>query len=91
MEFDRKFSIGNIATIGTVLAGIVIGYASVVQGNETNTRDIRSLDVRVSTLETGFRDLLRQLGDKEIAQTRILTELQADLKYTRQAVDSLGK
>lgn len=91
MEFDRKFSLGNLVTIGTVIVGLTTGYVTLVSGTERNTRDISTLDARVSNLESNFRDLLRQLGDKEIVQTRVLTEMQTDLGYIKEAVNKLGQ
>lgn len=91
MQFDRKFSIGNVATIITMIAGLSIGYATLVNGTEGNTRDIKLLDLRVSNLENSFSDLLRQLSEKEVITTRVLTELQTDMRYTREAVEQLRK
>lgn len=88
VEFDRKFSVGNIWTIGVVLAGLVAGWAQFGNNIETNARDIKAVEARVTSMENNFRALLDQLSAKEVVQTRILTELQTDMKYVRGA---LGK
>lgn len=86
MEFDRKFSVGNIWTIGVVMAGLVAGWVQFGNNIDTNARDIKAVEVRVTSMENNFRALLDQLRDKEVAQTRILTELQTDMKYVRGAL-----
>jgi len=45
----------------------------------------------VTALESNFNTLLRDLGAERVAQTRVLTEVQTDLRYLRQAVDQLAK
>lgn len=84
MEFDRKFSIGNVWTIGVVLVGIVVGWTTFGNDIQTNAKDTVALTARVTNLENNFHALLKQLGDERVTQTRILTEIQSDLKYLKE-------
>jgi hypothetical protein len=84
MEFDRKFSIGNVWTIGVVLVGLVAGWMQFGSDIQTNAKDTATLAIRVTNLETNFHALLKQLGDERVTQTRILTEIQSDLKYLKE-------
>lgn len=84
MEIDRKVSVGNIWTIGVVVVGIVAGWVQFGNNIEGNAKDIRMVEVRVSNLEHNFQALLRELGAERVTQTRILTEMQSDLKYIKE-------
>lgn len=84
MEFDRKFSIGNVWTIGVVLVGLVAGWVQFGSDIQAGAKDTAALTARVTNLENNFHSLLKQLGDERVTQTRILTEIQSDLKYLKE-------
>ena len=61
-----------------------------VGGNvSTNAKEIASVSQRVSVLESSLAELIRGLGNDKVEQTRILTQLQTDMSYTRAAVEDL--
>ena len=91
IKFDDRLSLGNVITIGTLLVGLVVGWTQLGQGIDVNATGIRKVEVRVTALESNFNTLLRDLGAERVAQTRVLTEVQTDLRYLRQAVDQLAK
>lgn len=91
MKFDDKLSLGNVITIGTVLVGLVVGWTQFGHGINVNATGLVKVEARVSALETNFNTLMRELSSERVAQTRVLTELQSDLKYLRQAVDQLAQ
>lgn len=84
IEFDRKISVGNLWTIGVVVVGVVAGWVQFGNNLESNAKDLRLVEIRVTALESNFQALLRELGDERIIQTRILTEIQSDLKYIKE-------
>jgi hypothetical protein len=84
IEFDRKISVGNIWTIAVVGVGLVAGWVQFGNNIEGNAKDIRLVEMRVSALESNLQQLLRELGAERVAQTRILTEIQSDLKYIKE-------
>lgn len=84
MELDRKISIGNIWTIAVVGVGLVAGWVQFGNNIESNAKDIRLVEMRVTALESNLQQLLRELGAERVAQTRILTEIQSDLKYIKE-------
>lgn len=84
MEVDKKISVGNIWTIGVVAVGLVAGWVQFGNNIETNAKDIRLVEMRVSALESNFQALLRELGTERVEQTKILTEIQSDIKYIKE-------
>lgn len=83
MEVDKKISVGNIWTIGVVAVGLVAGWVQFGNNIETNAKDIRLVEVRVTALENNFQALLRELGTERVEQTKILTEIQSDIRYIK--------
>ena len=86
MEFDRKFSIGNVVTIGTIIVGGIMAWTQVAGGTVSNAREIMTVQARVSIIENNYQALLRDLNVERVEQTRILTELQTDLRYVRESL-----
>jgi hypothetical protein len=84
MELDRKISIGNIWTIGVVGVGLVAGWVQFGNNIESNAKDIRLVEIRVTALESNLQALLKEIGAERVTQTRILTEIQSDLKYIKE-------
>ena len=54
MELDRKISIGNIWTIAMVGVGLVAGWVQFGNNIESNAKDIRLVELRVSALESNL-------------------------------------
>lgn len=84
MQFDRKVSIGNLWTIGAVGVGLVAGWVNFGASIETNARDLRSVEQRITILENNFQGLLRELATERVTMTRILTEIQTDIRYIKE-------
>jgi hypothetical protein len=89
LDFDPKFSIGNVVTVALLLVSLVGGWFNLTNGVGTNAKEILSVSQRVTVLESSLSDLIRQLGQDKVDQTRILTQLQTDMSYTRAAVEEL--
>lgn len=84
IEVDRKISVGNLWTIGVVAVGLVAGWVQFGNNIESNAKDLRLVEVRITALESNLQQLLRELGEERVTQTRILTEIQSDLKYIKE-------
>lgn len=84
MQFDRKVSIGNLWTIGVVAVGLIYGWAQFGNDINANARDLRSVEQRVTILENNFQGLLRELATERVTMTRILTEIQTDIRYIKE-------
>lgn len=84
IEVDRKISVGNMWTIGVVVVGLVAGWTQFGNNIDTNAKDIRLVEVRITALENNFQSLLRELGSERVKQTEILTRIQTDIQYIKE-------
>ena len=84
VEFDRKFSIGNVWTIAVVVFGGGVVYATTGAADASQTKDMRAVELRVTALENNFASLLRELGSERVKQTEILTRIQSDIQYIKE-------
>jgi hypothetical protein len=91
LEFDPKFSIGNVITVGMLIVSLVIGWGALTSSVTSNAQEIQQVSTRVSVLETGLAALIRELASEKVDQARILTQLQTDMSYTRVAVEKLER
>lgn len=91
LEFDPKFSIGNVITVGMLIVSLVIGWGTLTSSVSSNAQEIKQVSTRVSVLETGLATLIRELANEKVDQARILTQLQTDMSYTRVAVEKLER
>lgn len=89
LEFDPKFSIGNVVTVALLIISLVGGWFTLTGNVTTNAREIVNVSTRVSELEKSVAALVRDLQNDKLDQTRILTQLQTDMSYTRAAVEDL--
>lgn len=84
VEFDKKYSVGNLWTIAIVVVGLVAGWTQFGSNIDTNARDLRLVETRVKVLEDNFASLLRELGSERVKQTEILTRIQSDIQYIKE-------
>lgn len=89
LEFDPKFSIGNVVTVALLIISLVGGWFTLTSNVSTNAREIVTVTSRVSELEKSVAALVRDLQNDKLDQTRLLTQLQTDMSYTRAAVEEL--
>lgn len=84
ISFERKISTGHILTMVVMISGLVVGWFTLVADTKANTSEIVRHDARITRLETaGEADRLQQ--------TKLLTEMQVDLRYMRQAIEQLQR
>lgn len=91
IEFDPKLSIGNVVTIAMLALSLAGGWFTLVGTMSANAKDIQNVTERVSAIEANITEMVRQLNAEKVDQTRILTQLQTDMSYTREAVDEIRR
>lgn len=89
LEFDKRLSLGNLLTIGAVLFAMAGAWFTMGEVQRAQSRELTSLDNRVSILEQSLQDVMQQISNERLNQTRILTEMQADVRYLRTSLDEL--
>lgn len=91
MEFDWRLSVGNLITIGVFVISLAMGWSNLSSAGDANRKDISEAKAKIAVLEDKLTVLLSDLNAEKIANTRALTQLQADVSYTRQTIQSLVK
>jgi len=86
---NPQVSVGNLLSVATLIIGLTIGWQTIVGVTQTNARDISSVTKRVDAMELNLATIVREFNADRLDTTRLLTELQADMRYTRQAVDEI--
>lgn len=88
---DLKVSMGNILSILTIIMGLSAGWFTIVGDVTTNAREIDSLDRRISKSEQVIDKLSDNLQSDRLTLNTVLTQLQSDVRYMRDAIDELKK
>lgn len=86
---DPKVSMGNLLTIGSVIVGLTIGYQTIVGNVGANSSELVRQDKRLIAVETKIDRLFGEMQNDRLAQTAILTELRADVRYLRESMDQI--
>lgn len=90
LEFDKRLSLGNIITVGALLVTMATAWATLGESQRSQGRQLVNIDARVDAVESQASELSQRIADERVEQTRLLTELQADVRYMRAAIDDLG-
>jgi len=76
------FSLGNLITIGTLAVGVIASWQSV-------STKVASLERDVSILSGKLQDQQKEFQTDKLLNTRIMAEMQTDLRYMRGQLDRL--
>ena len=86
---DLKISMGNILSILTIISGLTVGWFTMAQSVDINAKDVASLERRVTKAEEAIAKLSDNLQGDRLALNTVLTQLQSDVRYMRDAIDEL--
>jgi len=86
---NPQISMGNILTIAATIIGLAMGWQTIVGVTQTNAKDVASVTRRVDAMEINIATIIKEFNSDRLDTTRILTELQSDMRYTRIAVDEI--
>lgn len=88
-KLSKEISLGNLLSMLTMIVGLAIGWQTIVSTTTANATAISKLDQRLTKAEEKVDNTLTTIAGDRVELTKALTELQADLRYLRQAVDKL--
>lgn len=89
MKWNPDLSLGNVLTMGTMVIGLSVGYATTTGTVAAHTSDIKKLDDRLTAHEQRFNDTLALIAQNRLDQTTILTEMRTELRHLREAVNRM--
>ncbi len=81
MSIDMKMSLGNLITIGTVVAGISISYAVVSTGVDRTKLDVTKLETRIERLETQNGDVRDRMTRMEVTLSNMAINIDRVARY----------
>lgn len=81
MSVDMKMSLGNLITIGTVVAGISISYAVVSTGVDRTKIDVTKLETRIERLETQNGDVRDRMTRMEVTLSNMAINIDRVARY----------
>lgn len=92
MSVDMKMSLGNLITIGTVVAGISISYAVISTGVDRTKTDVTKLETRIERLETQNGDVRDRMTRMEVTLSNMAINIDRVARYvdSTQAPRPLG-
>lgn len=84
IAYDNKFTLGNLITIGALIAGLAVGYGTLQQQQANDRARLMSLETTVKdneltvlTNRREFDERLRQVEREADARLRLLETAQA--------------
>ncbi len=80
-EIEKKFSLGHLVTIITVIVGLGIGWQALASDTAKNTKDNERPDAALSTISA-------TINADRLEQQKLLTEMRTDLRYLRRDVEA---
>lgn len=98
IQYDNKFTLGNIITIGTMIAGLAIGYANIQAQQVSDARRLEDLETRVQDAidtqlshEREFEARLRSVEVAQASQSSDLRNLLIGVNEIKVSLDRLTR
>lgn len=90
VRFSPDFTVGNIITLLVLAVSVIGGWFTLHNSVSANTLAIENNSQAIREVRGDVRTLETSALTSQVELTRILTELQADVRYLRQTIDALG-
>ena len=87
-EIEKKFNLGHLATILTVIVGLSMGWSALAGATADNTTQIVTLRAVNSEQDKSLQSLLALINADRLEQQKLLTEMRTDLRYLRRDVEA---
>lgn len=81
-SFNPQISVGNLLSIATVIVGIAMGWQAI-------SSTVDNITTRVLKLELEAEKIQDKVTLNELTTQKALTEIQTDMRYVRQSLDTL--
>ncbi len=91
VRFDPQVSLGSLITTMTLVAGIALGWQSLAASVAVNQQDIARVAAATANNAQRLDSLNKEELDRRVQLTKMLAELQTDLRYLRAAVDDIKR
>lgn len=87
-EIEKKFNLGHLFTILTVIIGLSMGWSALAGATADNANQIVSLKAANSEQDRSLQSLLALINADRLEQQKLLTEMRTDIRYLRRDVEA---
>lgn len=81
-SFSPQISVGNLLSIATVIVGLAMGWQAL-------SSSVAEMERKVTKIEIEADKLRDHVTANELTTQKTLTEIQTDMRYVRQSLDTL--
>jgi hypothetical protein len=87
-EIEKKFSIGHLITVLTVIIGLGIGWQALAGQTAENSKTIVQVQMENDRQDQSLSALLATINDDRLENQKLLTDMRADIRYLRRDVEA---
>jgi hypothetical protein len=87
-EIEKKFSIGHLVTVLTVIIGLGIGWQALAGQTAENSKTIVQVQMENDRQDQSLSALLATINDDRLENQKLLTDMRADIRYLRRDVEA---
>ena len=87
-EIEKKFSLGHIVTIVTMIIGLTVGWQALAGQTAGNTAEITAVKAENRQQDEALASMLAIINAERLEQQKLLTEMRVDIRYLRRAVEN---
>ncbi len=87
-EIEKKFSIGHLITVLTVIIGLGIGWQALAGQTAENSKTIVQVQTENDRQDQSLSALLATINADRLENQKLLTDMRADIRYLRRDVEA---
>lgn len=87
-EIEKKFSLGHLVTVVTVIIGLGIGWQALAGQTAENSKSIVAVQIENDRQDAALATMLATINADRLEQQKLLTEMRTDIRYLRRDVEA---
>lgn len=87
-EIEKKFSLGHLITVLTVIIGLGIGWQAIAGQTAENSKTIVQVQTENDRQDQSLSALLATINADRLENQKLLTDMRADIRYLRRDVEA---
>jgi hypothetical protein len=87
-EIEKKFSIGHLITIVTVIISMTIGWQALAGQSTDNAKSIIQVQIANDRQDQALATMLATINADRLENQKLLTEMRVDIRYLRRSEET---
>lgn len=87
-EIEKKFSIGHLITIVTVIVSMAIGWQALAGQSSENSKSIVQVQIANDRQDQALASMLATINADRLENQKLLTEMRVDIRYLRRSEEA---